>query len=132
MALGLSAAVANDILDAIGNNSALTTIPLAEIWVQLHTADPGSAGTSAVAGNATRKQVSSGTPSGGAMSNDAALSWTSGEVDTAEDYTHISLWSASTSGTFIWSGAMTANAVLVGDTFTIPIGDLDLSFLTAA
>lgn len=132
MALGLSSAIANDILDALCTNSALTTLPVTEFWIQLHTNDPGSAGTTAVAGNATRKQVTFGTASGGAVSNTSAVSWTTGEVDTSEDYTHWSAWTASTSGTFLCSGLMTANAVTVGDTFTIPIGDLDLTLSTAA
>jgi hypothetical protein len=132
MAVGLSATIANDILDAIGNNSSITTLPEAEAWIQLHTGDPGAAGTSNVAGNATRKQVSFGTPSGGVMSNDSAITWTSGEVDTSEDYTHWSLFDASTTGTFLGSGTMTANAVTSGDEFTIPTGELDLSFNVAA
>jgi len=136
MALGLSAAVANDILDAIGNNSAFTTLPITELWIQLHvTAEPGAAGTANVAGNATRKLVSFGTAGSGTaglMSNDTAVTWTTGEVDTSEDYLYWSGWTASTSGTFICSGAVTANAVTTGDEFTIPIGDLDLSFNTAA
>lgn len=101
-------------------------------WIQLHTGDPGAAGTSNVAGNATRKQISLGSPSAGAVSNDTAISWSSGEVDTSEDYTHWSLFSAETVGTFVWSGTMTANAVTSGDTFTIPIGDLDLAFAPIA
>jgi hypothetical protein len=133
MAVGLAPTIANEVLDAIGNNgSAGTLTGLTEMWIQLHTADPGSAGTTAVAGNATRKLVSFGAASGGVMSNDTAITWTSGEVDTSEDYTHWSGWSASTSGTFIGSGAVTANAVTTGDEFSIPIGDLDLSFTVAA
>lgn len=132
MATGLSPAVANDILDAIGNNSSVTTIPIAELWIQLHTGDPGVAGTSNIAGNATRKQVSSGSPAGGAMANDVALTWTSGEVDTSEDYTHWSGWTASTAGTFIISGPVTANAVTAGNAFEIAIGDLDLTLSTAS
>jgi hypothetical protein len=132
MALGLSAAVANDVLDGIGNNGSISTLPIATCYIQLHTADPGASGTTAVAGNATRKSISFGAASGGAMSNDAAVSWTSGEVDTSEDYSHFSLWDAATNGNFIASGTVTANAVTSGDEFTIPTGDLDLSFLTAA
>jgi hypothetical protein len=132
VAVGLSAAVANDVLDGIGNNGSISTLPITEAWIQLHTADPGAAGTTAVAGNATRKQVSFGAASGGVMSNDAAISWTSGEVDTSEDYTHWSIHTASTSGTFIGSGTMTANAVTAADEFTIPTGELDLSFNVAA
>ena len=131
MTTGLSPAVANDILDAIGNNSAVTTLPITELWIQLHTGDPGSAGTANIAGNATRKQVSSGSPSGGAMANDAALTWSAGEVDTSEDYTHWSGWTASTAGTFIISGLVTANAVTVGDQFEIAVGDLDVTLSTA-
>jgi hypothetical protein len=130
MAVGLASAQAAGILDALGNATNYTA-PTA-FWIQLHTADPGSAGTTAIAGNATRKQVSFGAASGGTISNDTAVTWTTGEVDTSEDYTHWTGWTASSAGTFICSGTMTANAVTVGDEFTIPIGDLDLTLTTAA
>lgn len=133
MAVGLSATVANDFLEWIANASAVAAAP-ANIWIQLHTGDPGAAGTANVAGNATRKDLTAamGTVSGGAVSNTSAITWTAGEVDTSEDYTHWSIFDASTAGTFICSGLMTANAVTVGDEFTIPIGDLDLTLSTAA
>lgn len=128
MATGLSAATANAFMDALGNATNYTAD--AEVWIKLHTGDPGAAGTSNAAGNTTRQQASFGAGSGGAMSNDAAITWTS--VSTSEDYTHFSAWSASTGGTFRFSGTMTANAVTAGDTFTVPIGDLDLTFTIAA
>jgi hypothetical protein len=133
MALGLSATIANDFLEWLFNASATSAAPT-NIWIQLHTADPGAAGTNAVAGNATRKDLTAamGTAASGAITNTSAVTWTSGEVDTSEDYTHWSLWDASTVGTFLCSGTMTANAVTVGDEFTIPVGDLDSSFSTAA
>lgn len=132
MAVGLSASVANSILDALARSVAWSEP--AAVWIQLHTADPGAAGTTAVAGNATRKQVTFGAgASGGTISNTVAIAWTSGEVDTAEDYTHLSLWDQDApGGLFLGSGSMTANAVLVGDTFTMPIGDLDISLTVAA
>ena len=132
MAVGLASGEAAKILDALGNASNYTA-PTA-FWIQLHTADPGAAGTNAVAGNATRKDLTAamGTASGGAITNTSAITWTTGEVDTSEDYTHISYWDASSAGTFLASGTMTANAVTVGDEFTIPVGDLDASFATAA
>lgn len=132
MAEGLAAAVANDILDALCTNGSLSTLPVATIFIQLHTAAPGASGTTAVAGNATRKQVTFDTAAGGAVSNTAAVSWSTSEVDTSEDYTHWTAWTASTSGTFLASGLVTANAVTTGDEFTIPIGDLDLSFNVAS
>jgi hypothetical protein len=133
MAVGLSATIANDFLEWLFNASATSAAPT-NIWIQLHTADPGAAGTTAVAGNATRKDLTAamGTAASGAITNTSAITWTTGEVDTSEDYTHWSLFDASTAGTFLCSGTMTANAVTVGDEFTIPIGDLDASFATAA
>jgi hypothetical protein len=132
MTTGWAPTVANDILDAVLNNGSITTLPITEAWVQLHTGDPGAAGTSNVAGNATRKQISAGTPSGGAGTSDAELAWTTSEVDTDETYTHFSIWTASTAGTFILSGTITAVAVTSGNEFSIPVGDLDLSLSTAA
>lgn len=131
MAVGLAAATANSILDAFARN--VSYAGNAAVWIKLHTADPGASGATAAAGNTTRKQITFGSAaSGGTISNTAAVSWTSGEVTTSEDYTHYSLWTASTAGTFLGSGTVTANAVTAGDTFTIAIGDIDLTFGVAA
>lgn len=127
MAVGLSPAAANAILDAHHD----TNYP----WVQLHTGDPGAAGTANVAGNATRKDMSAAwsPASGGSKTNDVAVEWTDAEVDTSEDYTHVSYWSASSGGTFGGSGTMTANAVSdTGDAFSILAGGVTASFNTAA
>ena len=126
MATGLASATCAAILDAIGNATAYS---VATPYIQLHVGDPGAAGTSNVATETTRKLVSFGAASGGALANDAALTWTN--VAGSEDYTHFTIWTASTAGTFVLSGTVTANAVTAADTFTIPIGDLDLT-LTAA
>lgn len=127
MAVGMSAATADDVLDAIFNATAYS---VAEVWVQLHVGDPGANGTANVATETTRVQLSMGSASGGAISNDADLTWE--DVAGAEDYTHITLWTASSAGTFIGSGSMTANAVSVGDDFVIPTGDLDVSLTVAS
>ena len=132
MAVGLSSALADALLNALVNQTNYTA-PTA-LWMQLHTADPGAAGTNAVAGNATRKDITTAFPNAGSgtVSNNVDIAWTSGEVDTSEDYTHYSVWSASSAGTFYWSGVITANAVVVGDQFKILSGDLDLTFAIAA
>lgn len=129
MAVGWSAYTANAMLNALGNATAFS---VTTVYVQLHTADPGAAGTTAVAGNATRKAASFAAATGGTMTTDAAVSWTAAEVTTAEDYTHISLWDAATLGNFLASGTITANAVAAGDTFTLAAGDIDLSVPLAA
>jgi hypothetical protein len=133
MATGLSSAIANDVLDALCKNDALTTLPVAAVWIKLHTADPGAAGTTAAATNTTRKQATFGSvASGGAISNTTDISWSTGEVTGSEDYTHFSAWTASTAGTFLFSGPVTANAVTAGDQFTIATGDLDLTLSVAS
>ena len=127
MAVGLSSYSANKLFDAIGNN---TSFAVTTCYIQLHTANPGTVGTTAVASNNTRKTVSFGAASGGAISNDVAIEWTN--VPASETYSHFSLWDASTVGNFLFSGTITANAVTTGDTFTIAIGDLDLTATTAS
>lgn len=120
----LAEGVRNSLLNALTKN---TSYANAEVWVKLHTGDPGSAGTSNAAGETDRTQATFGSvASGGAISNTVAISWTS--VSNSETYTHVSLWSASTSGTFLGSATLTqSKTVNAGDNFSIPIGDLDLT-----
>lgn len=127
MATGWAPGIAEDILDALGNAGSFT---ISEVWIKLHVGDPGAAGTSNAATETTSKQASFGAASGGAMANDAALTWTA--VAGSEDFTHFSAWTASSAGTFLFSGTITANAVTAGDTFTIPTGDLDLTLSVAS
>lgn len=116
--------VANSWLDALCRN---TSYANAAVWVQLHTGAPGAAGTANVATESTRKQVTFGAAaSGRTISNTVAIEWTA--VSTTETYTHISLWTASSAGTFLGSDDLSASAAMTaGDTFRIPIGDLDLT-----
>lgn len=126
MAVGFAAAVANAMLD--GRVSAGDFA-----FIQFHTADPGSAGTTAIAGNATRKAVSWAAASGGSIATNAVIEWTDGEVDTAEDYTHFTLWTLVTGGVFGGSGTITANAVSdTGEAFRIASGGLTYSLNVAA
>lgn len=129
MAVGAALAIVNAWLASILNGTAPTTY--ANPYVQLHTGSPGAAGTTNIAGETTREQLT-GTfvVSAGASTNPAAVNWTS--VSTAETYTDVSLWSAATGGTFIASGTITANAVAIGDNFSIPIGDMTISQPTAS
>jgi hypothetical protein len=128
MAEGISAYTANKLLDCIGNNS--TFIGVTTCYIQLHTAAPGASGTTAVATETTRKAVSFGAASGGTISNDAVVEWTS--IAGSEDATHYTLWDASTAGNFLGSGTITAPAYTAGDTYTIAVGDIDLAFTVAS
>lgn len=99
---------------------------LTAIWVQLHIGAPGAAGTSNPAAETTRKQATMSAAAARARTNSAAVEWVA--VSTTETYSHVSLWSASSAGTFLGSDDLSsAAAVTAGDTFRVPIGDLDLS-----
>lgn len=119
-----SDAVANSWLDALARG---TPYDNDEVWVKLHLGDPGSAGTANPAVEATRKQATFGSAAASrAISNTAAVEWTN--VSTTETYTWVSFWSASSGGTFLGRDDLSSPApVEAGDTFRIPIGDLDLS-----
>jgi hypothetical protein len=114
----------NKILDALCRNVSYAN---AAVWVKLHLGDPGAAGTSNAAANTTRQQGTFGSAAAsGAISNTAAIEWTS--VPNTETYSHISLWSASSGGTFLGSDDLSSTApVTAGDTFRIPVGDLDVT-----
>lgn len=99
-------------------------------FVQLHTASPGAAGTTAVAGNSARRGATWSAPVAGAagfrqITTTADLEWLN--VSTSETYTNFSVWSLSSAGVFGFRGTVTANPVTAGDTFTIPLGDLDVT-----
>ena len=133
MATGLSVANANSFLDWLFNGTAMPAAP-AGCWIQLHTGDPGAAGTANIAGNATREDLRAAmaNAASGTITSDAQIAWSTAEVDTAEDYTHWTAWSANAAGTFLCSGVMTANAVQIGDEFVIPVGDFDAALAVAA
>jgi predicted deacylase len=114
----------NKLVDAVVNHT--TTgggLPTADIWVKLHTGDPGENGTSNAATETTRKQASFAAASGGSAATDADVPWTS--VAGTETYSHVSFWDASTAGNCLGSGAMGASkAVNAGDNFTLTSGNV--------
>lgn len=112
MTTGLVASVVNGWLDG----SFSTT----NAWVKLHTADPGSAGTTAAAaGDTTRKQATMAAAAAGSKAmTGTAGPWTN--VTTTETVSHISLWSLVTAGVFQGSAALTAAQAWVNtNTFTL-------------
>jgi hypothetical protein len=129
VAVGIATSILNAWLDGLCRSVAWSDP--AGFFVKLHTGDPGSAGTANAAGNTTRQSVTFSAASGGAITNSADVTWTN--VSTAETYSHISFWDASTAGTFLGSDDLaTSRTVAVGDTFTIAAGDLDLAITPAA
>lgn len=98
----------------------------AATYVQLHTGDPGAAGTSNVAGETTRQAVTFAAAGSGAAASTTDATWLL--VSTTETYSHVSVWSASSGGTFIGSDQLASSqAVQAGDTYELVAGNLTLS-----
>lgn len=80
-------------------------------WISLHTADPGTTGTSEATGGSpayARKQT---TWTAGASDGSSAGSQVTIDVP-AGSYTHFGIWTAATAGTFVGGGALSSTATL--------------------
>jgi hypothetical protein len=129
MTTGLASGIANSILDSLARAVAWT--PPAAFCVKLHTGDPGSAGTANAAGNTTRVAVTCSAAASGSITNSADVNWTN--VGTAETYTHVSFWSATSAGTFLGSDDLAVSrTVAIGDNFTISAAALTLALTPIA
>lgn len=109
MTAGISATLANSLLDSNFDDQ----------WLQIHTGDPGASGTANVSvGETDRFQYTTAGASGGSKSYAAVGPFTN--AGTSETITHVSIWSASSAGTFKGSFALSASkAWASGDTLTI-------------
>jgi hypothetical protein len=127
VATGLSAYLCNSFLDALGNN---TSYAVAQVYIKLHVGDPGANGTSNAATETTRKSVSFGAASTGAIASDADISWTN--IAGSQDATHFTAWDNVSAGNFLFSGTITGNAYTAGDTYTISSGNLTATLTLAS
>jgi hypothetical protein len=123
---GIAASQANAALDAIRTDTP---------YVQLHVGDPGAAGTANKATEVTRKAVTFSAASGGVMTNSAQVQWTN--IAGSQDATHFTVWRGSGAatdgtGTFAFSGTITANPYTAGDTYTAAVSAITLTVTAAA
>lgn len=127
MADGLSTTFADALLNVL-ENSAPTTY--ATLYVGVFTGDPGSSGTSNVSvGSTARESFTFGAASAGTITAGTEPEWTNG--GTAETITDIGVFSASTSGTFLFSAQLSASkAWASGD--TLQLSTLSITFPTAS
>ena len=126
---GLAVGVVNSILNAMCKGTAYT-LPRAS-YVQLHTGDPGSAGTAHIATNNTRQACTFNVDAAtGSIANSATTTWPA--VPATETYTYFSVWTAATSGTFCFSGAITNGDVTDGQLAQFAVGALVVSMTVAS
>ena len=101
--------------------------PPTDIFLQLHTGDPGPDGLDNVAANSERKLTSWGqalninTDGRAQSATDAAISWAS--VPATETYSYISLWDDLVAGNCWYTDQMVSPIpVTVGGAFLFPTG----------
>jgi hypothetical protein len=131
MTVGLSAVnYANKILNHMHTATA-STAPAGN-FVKLHTADPGSAGATAASSVTTRPSATFGAAASGVSTMSNTPSWATWAGTSPETVSHISVWDASTAGTFLYSVALTASKVVqTGDTLTLSSMSVSLSPIAA-
>lgn len=107
-------------LNTLRGTSAASFTGVTTMFVQLHTADPGASGTTSVSSTTTRQAVNFNAAATGSQALTGTTQWTAWAGTNGEVVTHISLWGASTAGTFYYSVALTASkTVNTGDTLTL-------------
>lgn len=113
MTAGLAVAQANANLNVYRNTASSA---IATVFVQLHTGDPGAAGTANIATTNTRLQITWNAAASGSMTLLTLSSFTGAGTETI---THVSLWTASSAGTFLQSAQLTSPVPIVtGSTLT--------------
>lgn len=127
MATGISSYLADELLDAVGNNSSFA---VGAVYVKLHIGDPGANGTGNPATETTRKAASFGASSSGTLTSDADITWTN--ISGSEDATFFTAWDSASAGNFLFSGSINGNAYTAGDTYVIPSGSLTVSLTIAS
>jgi hypothetical protein len=129
MSDGFSPAFANALLNVI-NGTAPTAFDGGTVFAQIHTGDPGNAGTSNISvGQSTREAVTFGAAANtGNVSTIAATStptFTNG--GTTETLTDVSYWTAATAGSFIASEPLSASeSWSSGNTFELASASISL------
>jgi hypothetical protein len=127
MAVGTSQTLNNNWLNTIKSTGTSYNVAGA-IYVQLHTANPGTVGTTSVSSVTTRPAITFTTPTTGVLNSSTTPSWTSWAGTNGEVVSHVSFWDASTSGTFLWSAQLSASKTInTGDTFTLSSASLTIT-----
>lgn len=120
MPTGFSTSAVEDMLNGLGNP-----------FFQLHFGDPGALGTSNVASGAPRMQGTLAPASGGSRTLGGPVDWPNPWASDPQTITHVSAWSDSTDGEFLFSLALTTGVKLtIG--VTPRLNGLSVTLLTIA
>jgi hypothetical protein len=111
------------ILDKVFNNSDFT---ISNLFVSLHTADPGETGGNEVTGGSYARQPATFDPaSGGVLKNDTDLTFLAMPACTV---THVGIWDIGAGGNLLWYGsAITPKVYGLDDTAVIYTNNLQIT-----
>lgn len=116
----------NAVLNHVFRNTAFASP--AAVYLGLFTAAPTDAGggTEVSGGGYARQAITFGAPSGGAISNTGAVSFTATGANFGT-VVAVGIFDASTGGNMLAWDAITSGVVNDGDTMQFPIGDIDVT-----
>ena len=98
----------------------LSALTAASTYVELHTGDPGSAGTANTSSVTTREAVTWNTASAGEITASNQPAWTSWAGTNGQVITDLSFWGASSGGTFATSMPLSSDVTMAtGDSLTL-------------
>ena len=115
-------------LTAAGKNYVLDNGVPGTTYLQLHTGDPTDAGTSNVSTITGRKSLTMGSASSGNKANSSTAQWAAPNgISGTETLSHYSIWTASSGGTCLSTGTLTASLSgrTTADTINVAAGDID-------
>lgn len=97
-----------------------------QLYVSLHTGDPGETGANEHGGTAAYVRVAIDLAAGASpVANDADVEFAEATADYSAAVTHAGLWDASSAGNFLVGGALGApRTITTGVTPRFPAGDL--------
>lgn len=114
---------------ALNNNAKavmLDALGAVAVFASLHTADPGTSGTSEVSGGSpayARKAITWNAASAGNLDNNANPVF---DVPAGTTITHVGLWSAASAGVFYGSFDIVDEAFAAQGTYTLSDADISL------
>lgn len=125
MTVGIATAPADALLNLYRGTS--ITAP-SGIYIKLHTADPGAAGSTGASAVTTRNQATFNAPSGNAITLSALATYA---MTSTETISHVSFWDASTAGNLLRTAALSSSVAVVNGS-TLQIVTLTVNFTPIA
>lgn len=115
----------NAVLNHVFRNTTLTSPT--SVFLALYTVAPTDAGggTQVTGGGYARQAITFGAPSGGAIANTSAVSFTASGAAYGT-VVAVGIFDASTAGNLLAWAPITSALVNDGDTLNFPIGDIDV------